>query len=319
MDRNQEYIRQLQERNRMKKMMTEKSEDELMKEELERGFSTHFRGAHASKDINNPSKVASAKPQVKIHTKAPSNDLINRLLPPGVHGLDESPEQQRSLSRGRSGAEHKGNDQFFLSARSHESRDGSSTSRRSNRSRSGSRYHGVDTNESEIGDQDSNKLYPIKQDDHFFAEDPVAIRNPKAGPSSSEVPRTISREGNGRKKSIPANTAVMDLMQSSDLNELLLGHIKGLTAEQKVAMIQLLQHTNNSSTNYPIEDSDPISTHLKNETDSEKDESTFEELLPSHHGDREHERDFTNNAAIIKPLSANPLNAQCRQDDRGKW
>lgn len=38
-----EYLRLLQERNRLKKQMNAKSKEQLAKEELERGFNTHFR------------------------------------------------------------------------------------------------------------------------------------------------------------------------------------------------------------------------------------------------------------------------------------
>jgi hypothetical protein len=91
MDRQQEYLRLLQEKNRLKKMMTAKSEEEIMKEELERGFSTHFRGAHAPKEKAAPSKLE-GKPSVKVH-KSPDNDLIKRLAPPSVS------DQPRNSSR----------------------------------------------------------------------------------------------------------------------------------------------------------------------------------------------------------------------------
>jgi hypothetical protein len=54
MDKNAEYLRLLQEKNRLKKLMNAKSKEELMNEELERGFSTHFRGAHAPKEEKAP-------------------------------------------------------------------------------------------------------------------------------------------------------------------------------------------------------------------------------------------------------------------------
>ena len=54
MDKTAEYLRLLQEKNRLKKMMSTKSKDEQAKEELEKGFTTHFRGAHAVKDSKMP-------------------------------------------------------------------------------------------------------------------------------------------------------------------------------------------------------------------------------------------------------------------------
>ena len=53
-----EYIKLLQERNRLKKIMAAKSKNELEQEEKERGFTTHFQGAHTTKqmDSTKPSK-----------------------------------------------------------------------------------------------------------------------------------------------------------------------------------------------------------------------------------------------------------------------
>eukprot|EP01032_Pedospumella_encystans_P017257 gene17257-19675_t len=65
MDKTAEYLRLLQEKNRLKKMMITKSKDEQAKEELEKGFTTHFRGAHAVKDSKMPvptKTTASVKP-----------------------------------------------------------------------------------------------------------------------------------------------------------------------------------------------------------------------------------------------------------------
>jgi hypothetical protein len=52
-----EYLLLLQERNRLKKMMTLKTGVELENEEKEKGYSTHFRGANAQKKTSNNRKV----------------------------------------------------------------------------------------------------------------------------------------------------------------------------------------------------------------------------------------------------------------------
>jgi hypothetical protein len=238
MDRNQEYIRQLQERNRIKKMMTEKTEDDMIKEELERGFSTHFRGAHASKDTSTSSKTAAVKPHVKVHTKAPPNDLLQRLMPPGLNqGTDLSPDQYRASSRGPADP-GRGFDQPLSTNRSNISRDGSSSSRRNaDRSRSGSRHQG------QINTESGTEIL-LKEDIRQFGEEECEqVLEPKST-LSIESPCRSSRQNSRPHLSAGSTAPVMDLMQSSDLNELLLGHIKGLSAEQKIAMIQLLQHTN---------------------------------------------------------------------------
>ena len=99
MDRQQEYLRLLQERNRLKKMMNEKSEEEQLKEELEKGFSTHFRGAHAVKEKNAPTRFES-KPTVKVH-KSPNNiDLVKRLNPMMSDHVPPDTSRSRSTSRG---------------------------------------------------------------------------------------------------------------------------------------------------------------------------------------------------------------------------
>lgn len=75
MERQQEYLRLLQERNRLKKALTEKSEDERLKEEKEKGFSTNFRGANAPKDATSK---ALDKPVVKVQKALPM-DMARRL------------------------------------------------------------------------------------------------------------------------------------------------------------------------------------------------------------------------------------------------
>jgi hypothetical protein len=101
-DRQQEYIRLLQERNRLKKMMTEKSEEDAMKEELEKGFSTHFRGAHALKEKASSTRFE-GKPSVKVH-KSPSlgEDLLKRLVPSADHNDDSSGQISFRKDRNRS-------------------------------------------------------------------------------------------------------------------------------------------------------------------------------------------------------------------------
>ena len=56
-----EYLRLLEQRNRLKKLMKEKSESERAMEEKERGFNTHFRGANASKDVTTTTSSSSNK------------------------------------------------------------------------------------------------------------------------------------------------------------------------------------------------------------------------------------------------------------------
>lgn len=56
-DKQLEYLLLLQERNRLKKMMTLKTGVELENEEKEKGFSTHFRGANAQKKTSHNRKV----------------------------------------------------------------------------------------------------------------------------------------------------------------------------------------------------------------------------------------------------------------------
>jgi hypothetical protein len=47
MDKQSEYLRLLQEKNRLKRMITTKSKEEIEKENLEKKFSTHFSGANS--------------------------------------------------------------------------------------------------------------------------------------------------------------------------------------------------------------------------------------------------------------------------------
>jgi hypothetical protein len=97
MDKQQEYLRQLQEKNRLKKMMAAKSEEELVNEEKEKGFSTHFRGAHVPKD-KTPSAKFEGKPSVKVH-KEPDMELLRRLAPPVLNDQGRPVSKQEGISR----------------------------------------------------------------------------------------------------------------------------------------------------------------------------------------------------------------------------
>ncbi len=234
MDRNQEYIKHLQERNRIKRSLAEKSEDELAKEELERGFSTHFRGPHApSKETITSTKPHAIKPQIKLHGKATNHDIIQRLLPPGFNDAANVSPQQRGLrSRGEHRAEPIPFDQpLLLTARSNDSRDSST--------------NGVDktprNNELNNNTDVSNITFESRSQNQQFNGKLVANLYEK---DQSETELISSRSDTcpieeGNRTNIPIN-----LMQSADLNELLIGTIKGLTIDQKFAMIQLLQQTN---------------------------------------------------------------------------
>ena len=61
-----EYLRLLEQRNRLKKLMKEKSESERAMEEKERGFNTHFRGANASKDVPTTTTTSNKKGIARI-------------------------------------------------------------------------------------------------------------------------------------------------------------------------------------------------------------------------------------------------------------
>lgn len=75
MEKNTEYLRLLQERNRLKKMMSTKSKEEQERDELERGFRTQFRGANAEviKDIEKTAPKVTAKANKPFA-------VINRLI-----------------------------------------------------------------------------------------------------------------------------------------------------------------------------------------------------------------------------------------------
>lgn len=83
-DRHLEYIRQLEERNRMKKMMNAKSEQQLHQEELEKGFTTHFGEVRKAKEPLSAAPKVAARPQVVKTAKLATHDLASRLLPPGT-------------------------------------------------------------------------------------------------------------------------------------------------------------------------------------------------------------------------------------------
>ncbi|RYG94463.1 hypothetical protein EON65_57460, partial [archaeon] len=97
MNRNIEYIQQLQERNRLKKLMSEKTEAEMKQQELERGFSTHFRGAHAGKsDGATPIVKTVLKPIVRMNKVSPLG-LARRMLPMDSSGRALVPGEQSEM------------------------------------------------------------------------------------------------------------------------------------------------------------------------------------------------------------------------------
>ena len=74
-EKRQEYLSLLQERNRIKKMMTVKTEVQLENEEKERGFMTHFLGANAQrqpvtaiKKAKHPSQTAASSRRTTLPT-----------------------------------------------------------------------------------------------------------------------------------------------------------------------------------------------------------------------------------------------------------
>lgn len=103
-DRQFEYIRQLQEKNRLKKMMNEKTEQQLQQEELERGFTTHFRGAHQSKEVTSTGPKSSTKPTVIKSAKAPAmDDIVQRLQPRSESYSRENASNSSQSNRYRNG------------------------------------------------------------------------------------------------------------------------------------------------------------------------------------------------------------------------
>lgn len=96
MEKNTEYLRLLQERNRLKKMMSTKSKEEQERDELERGFRTQFRGANAevSKEIEK------TVPKVAAKANKPFA-VINRLITDANKAWGHS-EKKSSASIGNS-------------------------------------------------------------------------------------------------------------------------------------------------------------------------------------------------------------------------
>eukprot|EP01038_Epipyxis_sp_PR26KG_P008085 gene8085-10952_t len=68
MDKQAEYLRLLQERNRIRRQMNAKSAEDLHKEEMEKNFSIHFSGANNSNNSNN----INGTNVVKKHKNAPT-------------------------------------------------------------------------------------------------------------------------------------------------------------------------------------------------------------------------------------------------------
>lgn len=106
--RNLSFIQRLEERNRLKKLSSVKSKEELELEEKERGFSTHFRGANASAS----DKVGSASKRFSVLSgSSPSvsgkMSALSRLAAAAFGSSTAAPSPSVSLLEAPSTVSHK--------------------------------------------------------------------------------------------------------------------------------------------------------------------------------------------------------------------
>eukprot|EP01040_Poterioochromonas_malhamensis_P019913 gene19913-23648_t len=186
MDRNQEYLRLVQERNRMKKAATEKTPEELQKEELEKGFSINFRGANAPKQA--PSKALD-KPVVKVQ-KGLSADIARRLL-----GGGDDADQSVPVSKKR----------WTVDVN--------------------------DDDEPSAGDEPRSRSASAHRRRKSASEE-VTPRNDEISTNS---------HGSGQARSTKKSAAKGNGKEKGKVDDVLLQRIKSMTAEQKKALLDLLQ------------------------------------------------------------------------------
>lgn len=105
MDKQVEYLKLLQERNRLKRQMNSKTKEEQINEQLERGFSTHFQGAHSKPKLNksgmssNPKVIATAAVPLDPGLLAPAHQKKGwGTVNPGDPGDSRADAQPSGLS-----------------------------------------------------------------------------------------------------------------------------------------------------------------------------------------------------------------------------
>lgn len=247
-DRQQEYIRLLEERNRLKRMITGKTAEEQQKEELERGFSTHFRGAHASKEA--ATTKSASKPVVKVH-KAPNLDLISRLLPQGSNDAATSGgNSSRSTSRSRQGGRRPSFQQ-----------DDGNQAPLSHRSQWSQEEYDMNQLRADMEKEDDGQVDAYEEDQNeYYTEkvEPVAPNN-----SSSSATTT---------------------QPAGDITNVLVGHIANLTPEQQMAILQLLQQATPANAIAPIANIIPSVQPLAQNAEQSKSKAVLDNIAHSEKG-----------------------------------
>jgi hypothetical protein len=215
MDRASEYLRLLQEKNRLKKMMTTKTKEEQLNEELEKGFTTHFRGAHAAKE---------SKPAAQVVTSVKPVNILSRLTQGSRFGW---------------GGERK--HEAVQSPREHSAVD-AEVPAETNRSPA---HRADDENEDYVSDFES---FSDAEGDRTAARRTTGVRT--TGVRTATAMETVhegweAEEDSGIQRSpvgdSRARPSAANLDATSSLDASLQVRVKDLTAAQKLKLLQLLE------------------------------------------------------------------------------
>lgn len=271
MDRQQEYLRLLQERNKLKKLLSGKTEEQLQKEELERGFSTHFMGAHATKDQTGK---ASSRPTVKLH-KSPPRSLLRRLVPFGSKTSDVGDGgAQRSHSNGRP--------MWLKMSAPSENKQRTDI----NEVDSYDIYESDFEDVKHLSDQDS--LDPVIETMQYETNHEFQQRHESDRSDENIYNETVETNYDKLDKEAligiqPNRLSIGVVDNNKELDHMLVGKIQEMNADQKLALFELLRMetsnniktTKTSPERYKHVESQPISTH---QIDQNKEEPTAHEI-----------------------------------------
>lgn len=228
-DKQAEYLRLLQERNRLKKQMNAKSKEQLAMEELEKGFNTHFRTTQMQRTTAVGS--AAAPPSILVgnaNTAIPLSVVATQ--PRGAAKEKElSPERDGGSKSAKSWRGNKGwgphlNAGFHAMKQADSDGDKAYDLTALREDTDGDKHRGeTDEYESDFDDHESEAAVVLEQRDKQQLE--------------QEQEQQIKRQGKG-----PPDDDVEEVDMDMDMDQSLVQRISSLGAQQKQRLLSLLLH-----------------------------------------------------------------------------
>ena len=243
-DKQAEYLRLLQERNRLKKQMNAKSKEQLAKEELEKGFNTHFRTAQMQRTTVAGSTPA---PSLVVSNTATPLQIVATQTRGAAKEKDLSPDSEGGSKSVKSRRGNKGwgsNIQAgIFHAAKHADLDGDSKSlfdsnfpRGDPIAEDGDKLRGeTDEYESDFDDHDSDAAMASEQQSKLYQEQVQEQEQEE----EEEEQRTMHEQQDGD-------------LEELDMDQSLVQRISSLGAQQKQRLLSLLLHESGVEKSGPL-------------------------------------------------------------------